>query len=213
MTVCLLTRLHAEPLEAILARMDAEAKNFKSVAASMHQVDYNAVLKDSTQSDAELRIRRTKSGFSGVINYRPPDARVVAFAGPLVKIYYPNGNQVQQMNAGGYTSHISQFLLFGTSGELLKKTYAVAAAGSETIASIPTTHLVLTPKSPELQKMIARLEVWIPEGQSYPAQEKATEPSQNAHVFSFANVKINPALPVSAYELKIPPGAKVITEK
>lgn len=212
---CALARLDAEPLDTILNRLDAAAKKFKSVAASMHQVDFNAVLKDEqpTKSDADLRIRRSKGGFAGVLNYKPPDARVVAFAGQLVEIYYPNAQQVQRVHAGAYLAHVSQFLLFGTSGEELKKTYTIAAAGSESIGSAPTTHLVLTPKSSELQKMIAKLEVWIPEGESYPVQEKATEPTLNAHVFSFDDVKINPRLPDSAFELKVPPGTKIISEK
>jgi outer membrane lipoprotein-sorting protein len=210
---CAVAHLEAEPLDTILSRMDANAKKFRSVTAAMQQADYNAVLKESTKSDGDLHIRRSGSGFSGLLKYNPPDPRVVSFIGRTVRIYYPNSNVVEQLNAGGYLDHVSEFLLFGTSGETLKKTYSIAPAGSESIGSTPATHLVLTPKSAELGKMIAKLEIWIPEGESYPIQEKATEPSQNAHVFSFTEVKINPRVPDSAFEFKIPPGAKVINHK
>ena len=39
---------HAETLDAILARMDRAAKNFQSVTADFSQVDYTAVLKDTS---------------------------------------------------------------------------------------------------------------------------------------------------------------------
>ncbi len=207
----LFTSLHAETLDAILNRMDANAKKFKSVSASMHQSDYNAVLKEATDSQAELHIRRSKGGFGGKIDYQPPDVRVIEFSGSAVRIYYPKNNEVEKLkNAGGYISHISQFLLFGTSGQELKKTYDITVAGTEKIGSASTTHLVLSPKASDLQKMISRLEVWIAEGHSDPVQEKATEPSQNSHLFSFSDVKINPSLPDSAFELKVPPGTQVV---
>ena len=208
----LFTSLHAETLDAILNRMDADAKKFKSVSASMNQLDYNAVLKEEAPvSHAEVRIRRSKGGFGGKIDYKPPDARVIEFSGSAVRIYNPNANQVEKLkNAGGYISHISQFLLFGTSGQELKKAYDISVAGTEKIGSASATHLVLTPKSSDLQRMISRLEVWIAEDRSYPIQEKATEPSQNSHLFSFSDVKINPSLPDSEFELKVPPGTQVV---
>lgn len=210
---CALARADGEPLNAILSRMDESAKQFKAVAASMHQIEYNALLNDSTSSDAELRIRRSKGGFAGVILYKPPETKTVAFAGDSAKIYYPKANEVQKIHAGEYLGYVSEFLLFGTSGKELSKLYTVTPAGAESIGATATTHLVLMPKSPELKKLIVKLEVWIPEGESYPIQEKATEPSQNAETFSFLDVKINPHLPDSAFELKVPPGTKVITEK
>lgn len=207
----LFSSLHAQTLDAILNRMDADAKKFKAVSASMHQSDFNAVLKEATDSDAELRIRRSKGGFGGKIDYKPPDPRVIEFSGNAVRIYSPKANQVEKLkNAGGYISHISQFLLFGTSGQELKKAYEITIAGTEKIGSASTTHLVLTPKSADLQRMISRLEVWIAEDRSYPIQEKATEPSQNSHLFSFSDVKINPSLPDSEFELKVPPGTQVV---
>lgn len=209
----LVAHLRAEPVDAILKRMNADARKFNSVSATMHQVDYNALLKDSSNSSAQVRIRRSKGSFSGVLEYQPPDERTVGFAGHVVKIYYPKANQVTQISAGAYLSHVSQFLLFGTSGDELQKTYNITAAGTETVAATPTTHLVLTPKSSDLQKMITKLEVWIPQDKSYPVQEKATEPSQNAEIFSFSEVRMNPSLPGSAFELKIPRGAKVISQK
>lgn len=204
----------AEPVDAILTRMNTAAKQFKSVSASMHQLDYNFVLKESTPSDATLRIRRNKGAFQGVLEYKPPDPRTIAFAGKEVKIYDPKAHQVQVLNAGNFVSHFSEFFLFGTSGTELQKTYTITGAGAESIGSVPTTHLVLTPKSADLQRMIGTLDVWIPDGTAYPIQEKAVETtSHNMHTYTFSDVTINPRLPESAFEFKIPPGTKVINER
>lgn len=213
-TACLLGSARAESLDVILKRMDTNAKTFKSVSADMQQADYNAVLKDEpAKSSADVRIRRSKGGFAGVILYKAPEPRSIEFSGDKAKIYSPKANQVEIFSAGKYLSYISQFLLFGSSGKELSKTYDIAVAGTETIDGTSTTHLVLTPKSPGLQKMITKLEVWIPEGESYPIREKAIEPTGNSSLFSFSNPKINPSLPDSAFELKIPRDTKVIVPK
>jgi outer membrane lipoprotein-sorting protein len=213
-TACLLVKARAESLDTILQRMDANAKTFKSVTADMQQSDYNAVLKDEpSKSSAEMRIRRSKGGFAGVILYQPPEQRSIEFSGDKAKVYTPNANQVTIFNAGKYLSYVSEFLLFGSSGKELSKTYTITVAGTETIDGTPATHLVLTPKSPGLQKMITKLEVWIPEGKSYPVREKAIEPSGNSSLFSFPKVNINPSMPDSAFELKIPRDTKVIVQK
>jgi outer membrane lipoprotein-sorting protein len=205
-------RLNGEPLDAILSRMNKDSKKFSSVSAGMHQVDYTAVLNESTQSDGEMHIR-SKGGFSGKLDYNPPDPRVIWFGGQKAKIYYPNAKQAQEMQVGQYLKYVSQFLLFGTSGDDLKKAYEITPAGTENVGSKPATHLVLTPKSKDLGKMIAKLEVWIWEGESYPIQEKSTEPSGNSHLFTFHDVKINPHLPDSAFELRMPRDTKVISQK
>lgn len=211
--IAAVARLHAEPLADILARMDADSKHFKAVTAAMHQVEYNFVLKESSKSDAEMRIRRAGGGFAGIIQYKPPETRVVAFSGQTAEIYYPGAKEVQKIHAGQYLAYVSEFLLFGTSGKELKKLYTVTEGGVESIGSTPATHLVLTPKSADLQKLIIKLEIWIPQGLTYPIQERATEPSQNTELFSFSDVKINPHLPDSAFELKVPPGTKVVNQK
>jgi outer membrane lipoprotein-sorting protein len=66
------------------------------------------------------------------------------------------------------------------------------------------------PKTDELKKLITKIELWVPEGQANPIQEKVTEPSKNYELVTYSDIKVNPALPDSAFELKLPPKVKKI---
>ena len=61
--------------------MDGASKRFKSVSAKVHDLNYTAVLSESTTEDGELRLRRAKDGLTGILEYNPPDQRFVAFSG------------------------------------------------------------------------------------------------------------------------------------
>ena len=202
----------ADSLEAILARMDQASKNFKAVSAKMHRVDYTAVIDETSSEDGTLRLKRVKGQLFGVIEFTGEEARSIGFTGHTVEIYYPKANNVQKIDISKYTATIDQFMLlaFGTSGKQLSDAYDIKSSGTETVASKPCTHLDLIPKSVDMQKIVSKLELWVPEDESNPVQLKATEPSRNTMIFTYSDVKINPSLPAKAFELKLPPGVKVL---
>ncbi|MBV8843300.1 MAG: hypothetical protein JO307_10870, partial [Bryobacterales bacterium] len=72
-----------------------------------------------------------------------------------------------------------------------------------------TTHLELTPKSADIRKnYVTKIDLWIPDGQANPIQEKVTKPSKDYYLVTYSDPKLNPSLPDSAYILKTPPGVK-----
>ena len=68
----------------------------------------------------------------------------------------------------------------------------------------------MTPKSAELKKLITKIELWMPEGRDTPIQEKVTEPSKNYELITYSDVKVNPDLPDSSFDLKLPAKVKKI---
>jgi outer membrane lipoprotein-sorting protein len=107
---------------------------------------------------------------------------------------------------------MDQILLlgFGTSSAELKKSYDFKDGGAQKIGAVNTTRLELTPKSGELQKLITKIELWIPEGQSNPIRAKFSEPSKNYELVDYSDIKVNPPLPESAFVLKLPDKVKKI---
>jgi outer membrane lipoprotein-sorting protein len=69
-------------------------------------------------------------------------------------------------------------------------------------------HIGLTPKSADVRKYAATIDLWIPDGQANPIREKLTEPSKDYLLETYSNLKINPPLPDSAFRLNLPPGVK-----
>jgi outer membrane lipoprotein-sorting protein len=208
--------LRADSLEAILQRMDEGAKKLKSVSAKVHEVTYTAVIQDSTSQDGELRLRRSKNGLVGLLHFSLPDDHSVGFSGQTVEMYYPKANQVDIYHVGKDAAQLDQFILlaFGAAGSDLAKNYDVKLAGSEAIDGTSTSRLELRPKSKEAQKLATLIELWIPvEGKTSAIKEKVTEPSKNYVENTYSGTIINPGLPDSAYELKLPPGVKKINAK
>ena len=200
----------AESLADILARMDRAATEFKSVAAKMTRLSYTAVIDESSEAVGLMRLRRVKNGTSGIVEFGEPQPRIFHFNGRALNIYYPKANTVEIYDAQKYTRTMDQVLLlgFGTSGAELNKNYQIKTAGVETIGAVRATRIELAPKSAELKNLFTQIELWIPEGESNPVQEKVTEPSRNYQLVVYSDLKVNAPLPDSVFELKLPAGVK-----
>lgn len=208
----------ADSLDAIFARMDEASRKFKSVSADMHRTDYTAVLNDSTQEDGRLWLKRGKNGIGGKVEFLGQDARTIAFQGNLLRIYWPKAKQVQDVDISKYTSPemVDQMLLlsFGAaSGSEIQKDYDVSVAGTDKIDSKTVTRVELLPKSPELKKEIARITLWIPEGEARAIKEKVDEPSKDYVLWTYSNVRMNGLMKDSDIELKLPSGVKRMGSK
>ena len=195
-----------------LARMDRAAEEFRSLSAKMKRIQFTAVLSEMSEMEGLVRLRRAKGGTIGVVEFQQPEQRTVFINGKSVQVFYPKANTVEIYDASKYTSNIDQILLlgFGTSSGELKKSYELKDGGPQNIAGTDTTRIELNPKSAELKKLITKIEMWIPDGQSNPIRVKFSEPSRNYELVDYSEIKTNPALPDSAFELKFPAGAKKI---
>jgi len=204
--------VNAEPLADILSRMDRAAAEFRSLSAKMKRVQFTAVLGESSEMDGEVRLKRTKGGTLGMIEFQQPEKRTVSIDGKSVYVFYPKANTEEIYDARKYTSNMDQILLlgFGTSSAELKKSYDFKDGGVEKINGIQTTRIELTPKSEELKKLITKIELWIPEGQSNPIRAKFSEPSRNYELVDYSDIKVNPALPDSAFKLDLPQNVRKV---
>lgn len=207
--------LHGEPLDAILTRMDAAARQFHSFSARMTRTDLTAVLNDSEVMNGTIRMRKDKSGVTGVMEFSEPNAHMIAITGHNVQIFHPKANVVEIYDTAKYTNVMDAYLLlgFGTTAAELSKAYEMKAAGTETVGGVSTTKIELTPKSPKALELVRKIELWIPEGQSNPVQEKITKSSNDTILVRYSDLKVNPDLPVSAFELKLPADVRKLTPK
>ena len=207
-----LTSLRAEALNEILTRMDQAAMKFQSFSATTKTIDYTAVLDDKKEQDGVMRLKKSKGGMQGVVIFAAPDPRTIYFAGKTLEVFYPKANNVEIYDAGKHTNVIDEIILlgFGTSGAELHKNYEVTLAGTETLNGVRASRLELIPKSDEVRQYASKIELWIPEGESNPIQEKVTQPSKDYHLVQFSDRKINPPLPDSDFTLKLPAGVRKV---
>jgi outer membrane lipoprotein-sorting protein len=204
--------LRAESLQEILSRMDRAAEKFHSYSANMKRLNYTALIDETEEMIGTARFKKAKGGMIGVVEFFGNDPKVIQFSGRNLEIYYPKAKTREIYNAGKHANTMDEILVmgFGTSGAELRKGYEVTLGGTETVAGVKTTRLELIPKNDEVRKLVSKIELWIPEGQSSPTQEKLTQPSKNYSLVSFTDVKINPALSDSEYTMKVPAGVKTL---
>ncbi|MGA8026345.1 MAG: hypothetical protein WB992_04315, partial [Bryobacteraceae bacterium] len=90
--VCLFlsARAQAQNADAILARMDQAAPKFHAMSADVRMVTFTAILSDSTTEMGTLKMQRLKDNdVRAIIDFSSQsDARVIAFLGKIVRIYY-----------------------------------------------------------------------------------------------------------------------------
>jgi outer membrane lipoprotein-sorting protein len=195
--------VRADSLEDVLTRMDRSAKDFQSFSANMKRTEYEKVLDDSTDSAGVVRMQRNKDGLTGVIE--DGDGKVDYFEGHTAQIYAPKANSVDIIDLGKHANLVQQMILlgFGTRRADLEKNYTIAFGGPDAVAGERTTRIELTPKSKDEKNMVAQIELWIPESQGYPIQEKITLPSKSYKKITYSGMKL-PAPPNSSFKLVLP---------
>lgn len=217
MVAALVACARAESLDAIFARMDKAAKEFKSASANLHESQYTAVIQETSQEDGLLRVRRGKGGMKLRVDFSKPNERTVALEGNKLMIYYPKGNTEEVYDVSKYTSAatIEQLLLlsFGAaSGAELKKSYTVTSGGTETVDGKTATRMELVPKSEEMRKVFLRIVLWIPEGDTRALKEKVDK-GKDYTEWTYSNVAVNGAVSESEVTLKVPSNARVVVSK
>src|SRR5438552_3245014 len=99
-----------ESLTDVLAHMDKAAAEFRSFSADVKRTEYTAVLSESETSSGAVRMRRTKGGVAGIMEFGEPDPRRMHFDGRTAETYYPKANRVEVINVGKHGGAIEQFI-------------------------------------------------------------------------------------------------------
>lgn len=203
--------LRAQSVDAVLARMDQAAPGFHAMAANVEMLTYTKILDDKTLEKGTLKMQRQKGNeVRAIVDFSgQEDARVIAFLGGIVRIYYPKLKEYQDYEVGKNSDVLNQFLLlgFGSSGKELARSYTISLSGSEKVGIADTTKLLLVPKDAKVLERLSKIEMWIPNDAAYPVQQQFYEPSGNYRRVTYTNIDLNPPIH-GTLELKLPSGVK-----
>jgi len=199
-----------DSLENALERMDRAAASFKALSADIRSVQHTAVINDDNTDIGRIMLKRSKHDMRMLVELKQPDPKSIAVQGHKVEIFYPKRNAVEEYDIGQRRELLDQFMLvgFGTSGKELGSAYDIKVLGPDTVAGQATTHLELVPKSPEVLKNLKKLELWIPESEGYPIQQKFYLAGGDYKLVTYTDVKVNPPLTDADLRLKVPKDAK-----
>jgi hypothetical protein len=201
--------LYAEPLDAILARMDSSARSSTSFSANVRWVEFTRVLKESREQVGTLKLRKQRGGHViGRMDIDKPAPYTWHFAESAWERYAP-ASKLLTVYDSKLVKSADQYLLlvFGLTGNELKKAYTLTGGPEETVAGVRTTRLDLVPKDKDAREMASKVELWVVVGQTYAVQVKATQPNGNYNQWLYPEAKVNPGLPDAAFDFVPPAGA------
>jgi outer membrane lipoprotein-sorting protein len=200
-------------LGTVLKQMEALGKTFQSFQAQFSQKKYTSVLKEfDTPDSGEFYYARAKDG-SALLRQETmkPGKRVLTIKGGQAVIYQPTMNQAQIVNLGKNKDKAEYLALgLGQSPGKLKETFEISYAGSEKIAGADSSIIVLKPRNAAAAAYFSSITLWIKKLNGVPIQQKLQEPNGDYLLVSFSQEKLNPAIPPSRFEQKLPPNAEIL---
>jgi outer membrane lipoprotein-sorting protein len=204
--------LSAQSLDAVYARLDKSAQQFKSLTADIKRDVHTAIVNDDSIENGSIKVKREKSGTRMLIDFVTPDKKTIALDGDTGSVYYPKIKTVQIYNVGEKRSMVDQILLlgFGATSDELKTAYDMKWIGAEQIDGKPTNHIQLIPKSKDILTRIKKAELWISDSTGTPLRQRfVTSASGDSMLVTYSDVKLNPAIPDGALKLTYPKGVRI----
>ena len=204
--------VHADSLDAVLNRMDQAAKTFKSLTSDVHHVEYSDLFKETKPEDGTFKELK-KTGVSLLAKFEGRDQRTIFMRGNKLLIYHPKANSYDEYDTRNFTKSADLLIMvgFGTPKADLLKKYDISLDGTETLGTKKTTRINLKPRSKEEKNFFNVIQLWIPDGEGNPIQEKVLTKEKDYNLLQFNNLKINPQISESEFEWTPPPGTKKIS--
>lgn len=200
----------AESIDTILIRMDVSAKTSNSFAAKVKWVEFTKSINDLYEQSGTVALRRVKGRVMGRQDVDKPNQFTWHFAGDNWEKFMPKANMIEVVQVSKLSKAADQYLLmvFGATGAELRKAYDLSGGTEETVGGVKTTRLEMVPKDKKAREYAAKVEMWVPVGQSYGVQVKVTEPNGDYNLWTYSDAKVNPALPDSAFDFTAPAGVQ-----
>jgi outer membrane lipoprotein-sorting protein len=177
--------------ESVLAMMDKSARDFHTLTADIEHIKYTDVVKDTSTETGKLLVRRDEKMR---IEFFQPDRRTILRTGDSLFVFTPKINRVEEYDLGKNREMVDQYVLlgFGTKSDNVRKSYEVSVIGETELDNKKTVQIELTPKSDQMRKQIAKIQMWIDEASWLPIQQKFFESgSEDYLIFHYTNVMKN----------------------
>jgi outer membrane lipoprotein-sorting protein len=196
-------------LAEVLTQMNEAAKRRTTVSANLEYTKVTVLVNDKSTETGQILYHKTKNPEIR-IDFQKPDRKVILFRKSKAEIYFPKINQIQEYDLEQKSGLVQQFLLLGFGQETgeLKKSYGVRFLKEEDLEGDTTALLELLPRKESIASQLVKIQLWISEESWLPVQQKFFESDGDYLVARYTGVRVNRALPRSAFDLEPAPGAK-----
>ncbi len=190
-------------LQEVVARFDAAQGGIQRISANFREVKNIALLKEPViQSGRFFHTKPDKF----LWEYTAPESKKLLLNGKSIVAYYPGEKRAEEIKTR-FTKKIIEYLGLGSALSELADEYDMALAESN---DLPGTDLVvLTPKNRRISKRLAEIRIWLDHKMSQPRQIQYLETDGDSSKISFSEIRINPDIELTKYEILIPDDFKV----
>ncbi len=193
-------------LDQVLGHIEKRGAQLKSMSAGITQKKWTDILGeyDAGESGTLLFLKQDGKVYIRKDISSPVANHLVINDGRIV-FYQPGIRQAQVHEMGGNKDK-AEFLLigFGTSRRALEEAYEIKLVGAEKVAGKETVAIELTPRSDQVSAYFKKIVLWLDTSTWVPIQQKLVEPTEDHLLVSFDQIKLNPKLSKSDFELKLP---------
>jgi outer membrane lipoprotein-sorting protein len=197
-------------LDQVFAKIDEVAKTFQSVQANVERTHVTVIVNDKDVSSGKFYYVRQGQQPRVRLDLSAPAQQELLIDKGKLQIYYPTLKQVQEAILGEHQDKVEMFMAlgFGQSSRDLKQNFTVSLAGEEMIDGKKTTVLELKPKN---SNMFQSVRLWMDPQKWVSVQIKTTEQGSGDYLtIKFSDIRINPRIPESTFDLRLPKDVKVL---
>lgn len=194
--------LRADDLKSVLARLDAAAKNFRTVSANVvFDTETLDPVPDTDTQKATAYYERKGNSFSMAAHIHEhngkPSPAAYTFVNGKLKFY--DGSAVHNYDASKWESYL--MLGFGASGTELADKWDIKYIGSEVMNDVHVAQLELVAKDPQVRKTIAKVTLWIDPDSGVSQKQRFDEGPSLYRICKYSDIVLNHSLPSKAFDL------------
>jgi outer membrane lipoprotein-sorting protein len=200
---------NSQQLNAVLAKMDAASKTFKSAQADFQWDYYEKIVKDTTTQVGTIYFQRdgANTEMGAVITDPTAKGKVVKaihFKGAELQMFDPGVDQITVLNEASNQAEIESFLTlgFGAGGSDLAKAWNITDLGPETVDGTATEKLDLVNKNPEARKTVLHVTIWIDPTRAIALKQVAYQTGGNYRTATYSHVRLNQSIDKGKFAFK-----------
>ncbi len=200
----LLAPARAQDLNTVMQKLNAAARGFHSISAS---VEDDAVQTDPVPDTDVMKgmayYDRKGNGLQIAAHFTQhngqPSGKTYIYSGGVFRVSDTGKEKEAKVysQASKYESYL--MLGFGASGDQLKERWDITYLGEETIDGINTDKLKLVAKDPEVRKNIPEVTIWIDPNRAISLKEIFNEGQGQSYQCHYTDIKLNSPLPKDAF--------------
>jgi outer membrane lipoprotein-sorting protein len=195
-------------VQAILTKLDSASARFTSAQADFEKDLYNAVIKETDKQNGKVYFKRESGNTQFGMILEGANARIAEYKNGTIRDFNPSTKCYDSVQSS--PGKIESFLTlgFGGSGRDLAKAWTITDLGPETIDTIKTEKLDLSPKDDGVKANITHVVLWIDLDRDVSLKQVFYTTSGDIQTAHYSNIRTTGKVDTKPFEFKGKPCGK-----